>query len=59
MSDTEKFDDWSAYLQKIVHLEKAAFQDLLEKRYNSAYEHLLHIESQTRQARAWILKQQH
>lgn len=55
----QDFHDWSSNLQQIVHLEKAAHQDLLLKRWNSAYEHLLHIESQCRMARAWILKQKH
>lgn len=55
-SSSELFDDWSANLQKIVHLEKAAHQDLLMKRYKSAFEHMLHIESECRHARAWILK---
>lgn len=56
MSDTE-FHDWATNLQRIVHLEKAAHSDLLMNRYNSAYEHLLHIEQQCRAARTWILKQ--
>lgn len=55
-SSIESFEDWSSNLQKIVHLEKAAHSDLLLKRYKSAYEHLLHIESECRMARAWILK---
>lgn len=52
---SEEFNDWSTNLQRIVHLEKAAHNDLLTSRFNSAYEHLLHIEQQSRAARTWIL----
>ncbi len=50
----DQIEDWSFYLQKIVHLEKEAHQLLNLKKYQEAENVLAEIGHCSRMARVWI-----
>jgi len=53
-----QIEDWSTYLQKIVHLEKEAQHLLNTKQYKEAEELLAEIGHNSRMARVWIYCQE-
>lgn len=50
----DQIEDWSSYLQKIVHLEKEAHNLMNLKRYEEAENLLAEIGHNSRMARVWI-----
>lgn len=51
-------DDWSTYLQNIVHLEKKAHHLLNTEQHKEAEEVLAEIGHNSRMARVWIYCQE-
>lgn len=53
-----QIEDWSTYLQRIVHLEKEAHHLLNTKQYKEAEEVLAEIGHNSRMARVWVYCQE-
>lgn len=54
----DQIEDWSSYLQKIVHLEKEVNHLMNLKRYEEAENLLAEIGHNSRMARVWIYYQE-
>lgn len=53
-----QIEDWSTYLQRIVHLERKAHHFLNTKKYKEAEDVLAEIGHNSRMARIWIYCQE-